>query len=349
MNSEIGEIWDMPVEEASTRPAPNDEPLFIHASDDEDDAMPDAPARRPADPAPDMNAIFSAVDSITDDPGDNSRPPALTPHQILSSSPAHHLNDEDEAKDGKDGAKPKKKKAMRLDEGRLIECFPQLIQDTKKIKIKGKGHEAGDLNRLLQVYQFWTHRLYPKTPFKDTVDRVEKLCHSRRMHNQLSQWRDEAHGISPEGDEQNDKADAPPNSAHGDDAASSSHEAPPSLPPSSDVDGDARPSSPEEPEINEDDQAAMDVMARRNARQVSMAKRHDPPSDQGDADIPRVEGSVSQPSTSTQAPAMVDDDSEFWDKVKDTVLQSNNLVKDTVSQSNTREDDDWAMLDEMQP
>jgi hypothetical protein len=24
--------------------------------------------------------------------------------------------------------------------------------------------------------------MYPKTQFKDTVDRVEKLCHSKRMH-----------------------------------------------------------------------------------------------------------------------------------------------------------------------
>ena len=34
---------------------------------------------------------------------------------------------------------------------------------------------------MLQVYQFWTHKLYPKTRFKETVDRVEKLCHSKRM------------------------------------------------------------------------------------------------------------------------------------------------------------------------
>ena len=41
--------------------------------------------------------------------------------------------------------------------------------------------QAADLDRVLQVYQFWSHRLYPKTRFKETVDRVEKLCHSKRM------------------------------------------------------------------------------------------------------------------------------------------------------------------------
>ena len=42
-------------------------------------------------------------------------------------------------------------------------------------------NQATDLDRALQVYQFWTHKLYPKTRFKETVDRVEKLCHSKRM------------------------------------------------------------------------------------------------------------------------------------------------------------------------
>lgn len=41
--------------------------------------------------------------------------------------------------------------------------------------------QASDLNRLLQVYQFWTHRMYPKTQFRDTVEQVEKLCHTKRM------------------------------------------------------------------------------------------------------------------------------------------------------------------------
>ena len=68
---------------------------------------------------------------------------------------------------------------------------------------------------MLQVYQFWTHKLYPKTRFKETVDRVEKLCHSKRMQVRidsfflyylshidhtivkvaLSVWRDDAQGL----------------------------------------------------------------------------------------------------------------------------------------------------------
>jgi hypothetical protein len=44
-----------------------------------------------------------------------------------------------------------------------------------------------DLTRLMRVYNFWAHRLYPKVKFRDTVVRVEKLCHSKRMHASISQ------------------------------------------------------------------------------------------------------------------------------------------------------------------
>lgn len=42
--------------------------------------------------------------------------------------------------------------------------------------------QVSDLNRLLQTYQFWAHKMYPKTPFNDSVQRIEKLCHGKRMH-----------------------------------------------------------------------------------------------------------------------------------------------------------------------
>lgn len=131
---DLDAIWDAPV----TPPAAAKEPLFL--ADDEDDQMPDAPPRRTL-PTPDLTALFSAVDAIPDDPSEDGAHPALTPHQILSSSPAHHLDDKDEGNNDDKGAK-KPKKVLRLDEGRLIACFPQLIEDSKNIKIKGKGHEA---------------------------------------------------------------------------------------------------------------------------------------------------------------------------------------------------------------
>ncbi|KAJ7709852.1 replication fork protection component Swi3-domain-containing protein [Mycena rosella] len=271
----LAAIWDAPVAPKSP-PRPSRTPLFIQGSDDENDRMPDAPPRRTADP--DVDALFSEVANLSDEHGDGADPTG-TPHPILSSSPAHHLDGNAGGEQDKDGPKPKKK-TMRLDEGRLVgdSGFPQLIQDTKSIRIKGKGHEArlhlcaSDLNRLLQVYQFWTHRLYPKTPFKDTVDRVEKICHSKRMHNMLGQWRDEAHGIvngkKPGEEDEDDGGGASftvdsslpgPDSDQADYASSSSHAA--TRPPSS-VEGDG-----DEDEV-EFDAAAMDASARLNAQQT---------------------------------------------------------------------------------
>lgn len=111
----------------------------------------------------------------------------------------------DEGKDKPGDEKKGRKVLPKLDEERLVgpEGFPLLIDDIKGFVPKGKGSEVhshslstlyapadpcflqhADLNRLLQVYQFWTHRMYPKTSFKDTVGRIEKLCHSKRMQVQ---------------------------------------------------------------------------------------------------------------------------------------------------------------------
>ncbi|THH08661.1 hypothetical protein EW146_g8922 [Bondarzewia mesenterica] len=104
------------------------------------------------------------------------------------------LGDEDEEEEP---AKKKRKPIPRLDEPRLLgkDGFPQLMKNTQHFKTRGKGHEAADLDSVLQIYQFWTHRLYSKTKFRDSVQRIEKLCHSKRMHVALSVWRDESKGL----------------------------------------------------------------------------------------------------------------------------------------------------------
>ncbi|KDR81656.1 hypothetical protein GALMADRAFT_221522 [Galerina marginata CBS 339.88] len=210
--------------EISHRPAKRPrQTLFLADSDDEVDISA-VKVTHKAPPAQDVDidALFAEFDDADDDLFKPLPPrvdeaelvrqaqarvrnmPALTPHEILpSSSPPRDTEDTTDNK--KSGAKDKdkdkdEKKARRrlvkLDENRLLgpNGFPQLIKMTKDFKIKGKGHEATDLNRLLQTYQYWTHQLYPKTQFRDTVERVEKLCHSRRMNVSLSVWRDDAHG-----------------------------------------------------------------------------------------------------------------------------------------------------------
>ncbi|KAF8910972.1 replication fork protection component Swi3-domain-containing protein [Gymnopilus junonius] len=169
--------------------------LFDEFDKDDDDDVQFKPLSAPLDEA----ALIREAEARA-----RKNIPSFTPHQVLpSSSPSRDV--EDPTEDRKFGGQNKKKdkeekkakrRLIKLDENRLLgpNGFPQLIKMTKDFRIKGKGHEATDLARLLQTYQYWTHQLYPKTPFRDTVERVEKLCHSKRMNVSLSVWRDEAHG-----------------------------------------------------------------------------------------------------------------------------------------------------------
>ncbi|KAG6845325.1 hypothetical protein H0H87_010782 [Tephrocybe sp. NHM501043] len=218
----LDNIWDEPADEvsASRSSATPQEPLFLADIDDED-----APRLAPqtmTDIDIDIDAMFAEVEEednpfaikpLTSNMNTEALKraaearykkamPSLTPHPIMSSSPPRDAGDSDQTTKppgggkGKEGQK-ERRKPMRLDEGRLLgpKGFPKLIKDTKNFRMKGKGHEVTDLNRLLQVYGYWTHELYPKTTFRDTVERVEKLCHSKRMNVSLSVWRDQAHGL----------------------------------------------------------------------------------------------------------------------------------------------------------
>lgn len=70
-------------------------------------------------------------------------------HEILSSSPprpdfANDASNKGKGKGKGDGEQKERRKPMRLDEARLVgpTGFPQLIEDTKHFRIKGKGHEV---------------------------------------------------------------------------------------------------------------------------------------------------------------------------------------------------------------
>ena len=184
---------------ATTQPSANKDPDIDALFDGIDDLNEFAPAL-------DLDALRRKADAR------NTR---LVRAEIGASIPAIQLSTATTSTSGKgsldgvdggdenDDGKKKRKPIAKLDEARLLGTngLPQLIKDTKNFKPKGKGHEvtyfsflpfvlfdlfaatlqAADLDRVLQVYQFWSHRLYPKTRFKETVDRVEKLCHSKRM------------------------------------------------------------------------------------------------------------------------------------------------------------------------
>ncbi|KAF8522253.1 replication fork protection component Swi3-domain-containing protein [Hysterangium stoloniferum] len=130
-------------------------------------------------------------------------------------------------KKGKDGVKVKRV-MPKLDEERLLgkDGFPRLVKEYKSFKVTGKGHEAADLDRLFRLYHGWAHKLYPKFKLSDTVERVEKLCRSRRMTANLRVWRDEVNGTTSgvrhevtrgSGDEDSDgmQGDADESGGHG--------------------------------------------------------------------------------------------------------------------------------------
>jgi len=67
--------------------------------------------------------------------------------------------------------------------------IPALHHLCDDIKFKGKGHEASDLKLLVQRYEYWAHRLFPKFPFADVVDQVENLGHKKLVQNCLKRIR----------------------------------------------------------------------------------------------------------------------------------------------------------------
>ncbi|KAF5381090.1 hypothetical protein D9615_003997 [Tricholomella constricta] len=340
------------------------QPLFLADSDDDD--LPRPPPQRVPEVDVDIDAMFADVEN--DDDPFNFQPLtskldsealgreaearhkknmlSLTPHAIMSSSPPRDMGDDEGSKSkaagndkGKDGKK-ERRKPMRLDEGRLLgpTGFPKLIKDTKNFRIKGKGHEVSDLNRLLQVLGYWTHGMYPKTTFRDTVERVEKLCHSRRMNVALSVWKDEANGLingrKPEDDEVIDLTDNPQENANitnngssrasspvSDGAAyasSSSH--PPSRPPSSGT------------ELDDTDDFDIDAVIRDEEERVARER-------------PASEASAApqKPGDEGKAKPIVDDDEDesMWDALD--AMQNPPQPITTPS----RMDDDDAMWDEL--
>ncbi|KAH9901421.1 replication fork protection component Swi3-domain-containing protein [Cubamyces lactineus] len=212
-----------PIPTNTKRPG-SSRPLFLDSGSEDESAAASKSqyASKPASNKPDIDAFFADLDDDPELAFQDLAPSldvealkrqadaklALTPHQILpSSSPPRDFGPEKSGakgkagdgrdKDSKDDAPKKKPKRPKLDEGRLCgpNGFPALAKQAKGFKPKGKGHELRDLDRLMNVYQFWAHQMNPGNHFIDTVQRVEKLCHSKRMHVALSVWRDEAHGL----------------------------------------------------------------------------------------------------------------------------------------------------------
>ncbi|KAF6765249.1 replication fork protection component Swi3-domain-containing protein [Ephemerocybe angulata] len=316
--------------DAEDSPRPSKRPrqtLFLPGSDDEDSDVEKVSRRTtqaPVEKDIDIDAIFEGIDDDDDDI--NFKPmeavnaddmerqmqakrragrPSLTPHQIMSSSSPTRGEPGEGRKGGKgdkdDDEKKPRRRPVLLNEALLLgpTGFPELIKNVKDFKVKGKGHEASDLNRLLGIYQFWTHGLYPKTQFRDTVTRVEKLCHTKRMQVALSVWKDEANGVPHQPESEDEDMEGEPARTDGEPSrseqrqssvgASSRNSSPPPPPPTS---RPASSASEYDDIFDEDFEALLQAEAASSAQSTA------------------ISSSTSKSSAATTAPT--DDDDSFW-------------------------------------
>lgn len=88
----------------------------------------------------------------------------------------------------------KKRKVMpKLDSDRLLsdKGIPQLrTKVIPSIKLKGRGHERGDIRRILYSYQMWAHTLFPKAKFEDFIELARKAGKEPSMKVHRRQWID---------------------------------------------------------------------------------------------------------------------------------------------------------------
>lgn len=204
----MDDIWEEPAV-VSHHKTPAQNSLFLESDDENPVRRPAASARgqRRQEPVEEDQDDFVA--GLFDDiaPVDKTQPhtnrTSARPQQTQSATGASDIKKgtrENRAgpEKGEDASKPddepkqKSRTIAKVDEERLLgdRGFPALIKEAQQFKPKGKGHEAADLDRLLSIYQFWAHNMFPKTQFRDTVDRVERVCRSRRMLINMSMWRD---------------------------------------------------------------------------------------------------------------------------------------------------------------
>ncbi|KAF1947735.1 Swi3-domain-containing protein [Clathrospora elynae] len=85
----------------------------------------------------------------------------------------------------------KRQPAPKLDDQRLLSDpgIPRLRKISKdRLRFKGKGHEYGDIARMLNVYQLWLDDLYPRAKFADALAIIEKVGHTKRMQMMRKDW-----------------------------------------------------------------------------------------------------------------------------------------------------------------
>lgn len=284
--------------------------------------------------------IFANVDKAIDLEDMQNRAKA----KIAATQPSTAMAVDDPQPTSKKDGSSQRRPVAKLDEERLLgpDGFPSLLKDYKAFKVSGKGREAQDLERLFRIYHGWTHRLFPKYRFQDTVERVEKLCRSRRMAVNLRVWRDEAHGLTrsqPEDDTEsgsepevnplNTNETRSPQSGAQSQVSSSR----PESPINSTRSMSAAPSVPSSVVTDMDDIDAMIREEEELMRELNKGSTASKPYqanevatvDEEEALWAAAEGApaVPQMELQTQLPESLEDDADFWDMVDDIQNSAN--------------------------
>ncbi|KAL7041995.1 hypothetical protein ACKWTF_000986 [Chironomus riparius] len=57
------------------------------------------------------------------------------------------------------------------------------------IKLKGKGHEKQDLNEVMRRLEHWSHRMFPKYHFDDSLTKIERLGRKKEIAFHMTRYR----------------------------------------------------------------------------------------------------------------------------------------------------------------
>ncbi|KAK9446688.1 replication fork protection component Swi3-domain-containing protein [Limtongia smithiae] len=102
-----------------------------------------------------------------------------------------------------------KREVVKLDEERLLSSngLLQLRRQAKRVRLKGRGHEYGDLGRIIECYKLWAHQLFPRSTFADFLTTTELLGRTARMRAERHRWIDETkplRGVADSDSEEDD-------------------------------------------------------------------------------------------------------------------------------------------------
>ncbi|KAI8456896.1 replication fork protection component Swi3-domain-containing protein [Phakopsora pachyrhizi] len=84
--------------------------------------------------------------------------------------------------------------AVRLEEERFQDQrygIPKLINLSKQFKPSSKRNKKEDCRRILKMYRIWSHKMFPKGSFGESIEQIEKLGHKRVIQNALKSWSEE--------------------------------------------------------------------------------------------------------------------------------------------------------------